>query len=482
MAHPRSSRGRTCAATASAALAVVLAAATSAAAQAPESRDFAGDGGLAERAKLALPTAVAVTADGGYLIADSANNRIRRVSPQGIITTVAGTGAAAFSGDGGDATAAALNLPSDVAVLPGGGFLIADTANNRIRRVDPDGTIRTIAGTGTAGSTGDKGPATAAQIDAPQGVDITPEGTVIFSDTRNDRIREIGAGGIITTVAGGGKTGLGDGGPATDAMLSRPVDVVATAHGFVIADSAAARVRAVTFGAITTIAGTGSQGFDRDDRRGPFAALAYPAGLALQSDGSLLIADTGNQRVRRLRPRGFIVTAAGVGTAGVSAEGARAQATKLAYPNGVAATADGGFLIANTNADRILRVRPGGTVDVVVGGGVPEIFGPIVGFAGGQVQEWRFLLARKPRSPKRNNLQLCLSNDRLGGKTTVVIRARKGTRNAGRTASFSIGNGSSICRTVRLRLPSKGRYDIIATATFAKRAKTVTLIKRLPIT
>jgi hypothetical protein len=210
---------------------------------------FSGDGGPATSARLNLPMGVAAQPDGGVLIADSNNHRIRRVSPDGTITTVAGNGTEGFSGDGGPATAAELDLPVAVAVTRDGGFLIADYLNNRIRRVSPDGTITTVAGTGGWGFSGDGGPATWAQLNSVADAVETPDGGLLTSDTGNNRVRRVSPDGTITTVAGiGGFPGSfsGDGGLATLAGLNAPGGVAVTASGgFLIADTNNNRVRFV---------------------------------------------------------------------------------------------------------------------------------------------------------------------------------------------------------------------------------------------
>jgi hypothetical protein len=228
---------------------------------------FSGDGGPATSAQLFRAADVAVTADGGFLIADNLNHRVRRVSPAGTITTVAGVGTAGFSGDGGSATDAQLNQPQGVAVTADGGFLIADSSNQRVRRVSPGGTITTVAGTGALGFSGDGGPATAADIGNPQGVAVTADGSFLIADSDNQRVRHVSPAGTITTVAGTGTEGFsGDGGPATAAELAFPSGVAVTAEGgFLITDFDNHRVRRVSpAGTITTVAGNGTQGFGGD--------------------------------------------------------------------------------------------------------------------------------------------------------------------------------------------------------------------------
>ena len=179
---------------------------------------LSGDGGPAVSAQLRFPIGVAPLPGGGYLVADQVNNRVRRVNGSGTITTVAGT-TAGFSGDGGPATAAQMSAPSDVAVLPDGSILISDSNNNRIRKIDTSGIITTVAGTGAAAFSGDGGPASAAAIRFPFGIDAAPDGSYLIADVDNHRIRQVSPTGFISTVAGTGVAGYGgDGGSAT----SRP--------------------------------------------------------------------------------------------------------------------------------------------------------------------------------------------------------------------------------------------------------------------
>lgn len=209
-------------------------------------RSFGGDGGPAAAARISAPRGIGGTADGGYLIADSDNDRVRKVSPSGIITTVAGNGTRGFGGDGGPATAAALNAPYGVSALPDGSFYIADSGNHRIRRVAPDGTISTVAGTGIAGFSGDGGPAALAKVNTPHAVEATPDGRLLIADMGNHRVREVGTDGVIRTIVGTGAPGFaGEAGTATDAGLFFPKAVISFGSGFLIADSDDNRVRYV---------------------------------------------------------------------------------------------------------------------------------------------------------------------------------------------------------------------------------------------
>ena len=184
---------------------------------------FSGDGGPAASASLALPQGVAVDASGGIYIADTGNHRIRKVDLTGVITTIAGNGAAGYSGDYGPAMSASLNSPEGVAVDSSGNIFIADTGNSRIRKINVSGAIETVAGNGTRAYSGDGGPAISASLNSPQAIAADASGNVYIADTGNHRIRKMDASGLITTIAGNGtSTYAGDGGPATSAGLGSP--------------------------------------------------------------------------------------------------------------------------------------------------------------------------------------------------------------------------------------------------------------------
>ena len=181
-------------------------------------RGFGGDNGPATAAKLSGPVGLAVAGDGSLFIAESGNNRVRRVSPAGIMTTVAGTGQSGFGGDNGPATAAKLSGPVGLAVAGDGSLFIAESGNNRVRRVSPAGIMTTVAGTGQSGFGGDNGPATAAKLSGPVGVAVAGDGSLFIAESGNNRVRRVSPAGIMTTVAGTGQSGFaGDNGPATAA-------------------------------------------------------------------------------------------------------------------------------------------------------------------------------------------------------------------------------------------------------------------------
>jgi trimeric autotransporter adhesin len=222
----------------------------------------------------------------------------------GTIATVAGTGTAGSGGDTQQATAAQLGHPHGVAVDSAGNLYIADLSNNRVRKVAPNGTITTVAGTGTPGDSGDGGPATSAQLNNPSGVAVDSDGNLYIADYRSHRVRKVEPGGTITTVAGTGTYGSGgDGGPATAAQLTRPYGVaVDSAGNLYIADTDDDRVRKVApGGTITTVAGTGTAGYNGDNQQATAAQLNNPFGVAVDGAGNLYIADSDNSRVRRVQ-------------------------------------------------------------------------------------------------------------------------------------------------------------------------------------
>ena len=326
---------------------------------------FSGDGGAATAARLASPSGVALDALGNLYIADTDNQRIRKVDTSGNISTVAGTGTAGFSGDGGAATAARLRSPSGVALDGSGNLYVADRLNNRIRKVDSSGNISTVAGSGTAGFGGDGGSATAtaARLRSPAGVTLDGSGNLYIADTSNHRIRKVDSSGVITTVAGGGSS-LGDGGAATAARLRSPSGVALDGSGnLYIADRDNYRIRKVdSSGNISTVAGS-ARGFSGDGAAATAAQLNGPEDVALDGSGNLYIADTGNNRIRKVaRAQSAddrtIETVAGTGTDGYSGEGGLATAAQLNAPRGVALDDRGNLYIADTNNNRIRWMEP----------------------------------------------------------------------------------------------------------------------------
>ncbi len=270
-----------------------------------DQRGYGGDGGPALSATLNVPTGIAIDSDNNLLIADCYNNRVRKVSADGTISTIAGTGSAGFAGDGGQATAAQLYCPADIAADRNGNVLIADQLNNRIRRVTPGGVISTVAGNGTQGFNGDAISATTAQLFTPSSITFDLDGNLIIVDSGNQRIRKVNSAGIISTIAGTGTTGFnGDSIPAASALLNSPTRATIDGTGnFLITDNLNCRIRKINAaGIISTIAGTGSCGFSGDNGPATSAQLYNPGSLAFAPNGNLLIADYSNLRIRRIRP------------------------------------------------------------------------------------------------------------------------------------------------------------------------------------
>jgi PKD repeat protein len=271
---------------------------------------FSGDGGSpASTSLLHDPTGVAVDDAGNVYFADSGNNRVREISAAGGISTVAGNGLGGYSGDGGPARAAELNLPNGVAVDGKGNVYIADDNNNRIRKVSGDGTITTIAGTGTAGYNGDGLPATAAQLFEPTSVAVDAQGNVYIADFGNGRVREVGPGGTIATIAGDGNAGTtGDGGPATSAEFQSIYGLAVDASHVVYVVDNPTRVRKVSGAKVTALAGTDALGFSGDGGPASSAQLQSPGGVAVDARGDVYVADSGNARIRKVSNRPPLVT------------------------------------------------------------------------------------------------------------------------------------------------------------------------------
>lgn len=319
-----------------------------------------GDGGAATAAGIPGPVGIAVAADGRVVVPEPGQNRVRVISPGGIITTLIGTGVAGFSGDGGPAAVAQLSQPTDAAFDSAGNIYIADRDNDRIRKVTPAGIISTIAGSGVRGFAGDNGPATGAQLNNPVGVAADSGGNIYIADAVNVRIRRVDTAGIITTVAGNGTVGVGgNGGLAIAANFVRPDDVRVDNFGdVVVADSGGHNVRRFTPGGnIGTIAGTGVAGNSGDGGPATLAQIVTPVEVAIDPFNNLYIADSNANRVRRVNTAGIISTIAGTGDKGFAGDGGPAGSAQLSSPSGASLNSAGDLFIADSGNNRLRVIK-----------------------------------------------------------------------------------------------------------------------------
>lgn len=345
-----------------------------------------GDGQAATNAFLNSPNSVAVDTAGNLYIADSGGNAIRKVTAAtGVISTFAGTGGAGFSGDGGPAVYAQLHGPGGITLDAGGNLYISDLFNNRLRKVDTQGVITTVAGSSNTLSTGigDGGAATSAALSFPRGLAVDSSGSLYIADSGNRRVRKVDTNGIISTVAGNGRTGsvgsVGDGGAATSATLTPAGLALDGAGNLFIADSADSLIRKVSGGTITSVAGIGFGGYSGDASTATKAALREPQGVAVDGAGNLFIADTGNNVIREVSS-GIINTAAGNGGIGSYGDGGPAGAATLDNPTGIVVTGSGFIYIADNSSNgykdaRIRLLTPtAGTVPSISANGVVPVY------------------------------------------------------------------------------------------------------------
>jgi uncharacterized protein (TIGR03437 family) len=333
-----------------------------------------GDGGPALAARLAFPTSVAADGAGNLYIAESSSHRVRKVSPEGLITTVAGNGARGFSGDDGPATAAQLNSPADVAVDAAGNLYIADFGNYRVRRVTPDGVISVYAGNGRTNYGGDGGLAINAGI-SPTGVALDATGNLYVVDRFNGRVRKVTAStGIITTIAGNGVisgcvcssgggisivcSANGNGGPATEASLGVIAGVAVDRAGILYIAEASGFVRKVTpDGIINPVAGTGQCGYNGDDRPADSAQINQASGLSTDAQGNLYLVDVSNHRIRKVTmSSGMISAVAGNGAPGFSGDGGDPLMAQFRSATDVAIDAAGDLYVADHGNHRVRKV------------------------------------------------------------------------------------------------------------------------------
>ena len=402
-----------------------------------------GDGGLATNAQLSYPDGIVLDAAGNLYFTERDANLIRKIDTSGMISTVAGTGSAGYSGDGGPALKAELRTPTGLALDPAGNLYVADADNDVIRRIAADGTISTFAGSGVRGFNTESGPARGVDMNSPEGIAFDAAGSLYIADTFNNRIRVVSPNGTLSTFAANGYPGYsGDGGPATGATLFFPVAVASGADGSIyIADLGNSRIRRVRQGSmetvagnpggvaaidhipasgarlngptgvavdksgtvyftegsvgsgsgltvgdyrvwkvtpdgfLSTVAGNGNNSYSGDAGIATRAQLNTPAGMALDSAGNLYFADSQNHRVRKISPAGILTTVAGNELPGFSGDGGPAVLAELHNPTAVALDSEGNLFIADSENNRIRRVAADGTIGTYAGNGNAALFG-----------------------------------------------------------------------------------------------------------
>ena len=334
---------------------------------------FSGDGGPAIKANFKTPAGLAFDPEGNLYIADRENHRVRKIDTSGNISTFAGIGKAGFSGDGGPAVRAKLNLPSGLATDKKGNLFISDRSNDRIRVVDKKGVIRTYAGSGVAGFQGDAGPALKAQLDKPFGIALDEAENLYIADRNNNRVRKVSPEGIITTVAGdGGFFFMGDNGPAYRASVAAPTGVAVDKKGnLYIADRNNNRIRLVDkLGMIRTVAGTGQQDYNGDSETARETNLYLPFGLIVDSNDNLLIIDRSHYRIRRIDPKsGEVETVAGNGLKLFAGDGGPATGATLSFPHGMFVDKDDNLIFSDKGHYRIRKITPKGIISTIGGNG-----------------------------------------------------------------------------------------------------------------
>jgi trimeric autotransporter adhesin len=328
---------------------------------------FAGDNGSATSALLNLPAHSLMDASGNLFIADTMNNRIRKVSASGTITTVAGTGVCAYTGDNGPAASAAMCLPGQLALDSTGRLYFADTGNSVVRRIETSGAITTFAGTGTFGDTGDGAAATAAQFELPVGLAFDASGNLFVSDNYAHRVRKIGVDGKIAGFAGSLEGFSGDGNLATAARLDSPGQLAASGADVYIADTYNYRVRKVSNGVITTIAGTSTCCAVTAQANGTY--IGRPGGLTVDSAGGVYIAEEDYDSIVKVTPDNKMVTVAGTGSRGFSGDGGLASAATMIFPGGLSTDSAGDLYLSDKYNNRIRKLTMDSPTQMTAGSG-----------------------------------------------------------------------------------------------------------------
>ena len=434
-----------------------------------------GDGGPALAGSLTLPRGVGVDGAGNVYVSDTGTLRIRKVTPSGQLSTLAGSGVACSiptttCGDGANGALATFNQPAGMAVDGAGNIYVADQNDNKVRRITPAGAVSTVAGSGatcanSANSCGDGGSATAAQLRAPGGVAVDAAGTNVYiADQFDHRIRRVAAG-VITTIAGTGATcavptgACGDGPDATLAQLNYPFGVAVGGDGSVyVADSGDHKVRRITGGAITTIAGDGTAcgaptGPCGDGASGTAAQITGPQALAVDAANRVYVTSSQDHKVRLITPAGAIATLAGTGATCASApfcgDGGAAASAPISQPFGVATDASGANVFVTAAGDDVVRWITGpqaGATGPTGGQGTAGPVGPAG--SGGPQGAAGTPGATGARGPAgRNAKATCTVGKRAGGTIAVTCRVRlfKAGRAVTARARLS-GHGGTVAR------------------------------------
>jgi len=400
----------------------------------------ATDATEAANISLSMPRGVAFDASGDLFIADTDNNRILEVDVNGLVSTVAGSGAQGFGGDGAAASSAMLDSPNGVAVDSNGNIYIADTHNNRIREVS-GGNISTIAGTGDAGFSGDGAAATTAALSYPTAVGVDSSNNVYIADTNNHRIREI-TGTTINTVAGNGRqTYSGDGGAATAAGLDSPNGVaVDAAFNLYIGDMHNQRVRMVTYttGTISTLAGTGIKGFNSDGSAAA-AELARPRGVAVDKSGTVYVADSDNNRIRAISG-GQVTTIAGNGGEGYSGSGGASTSAELDSPRGIAV--QGGTVFLSDTENQAVRLVSSGVVNTFAGAPSNTAESLVLGGANNPAITSSVYVLAVAQAP--SSISLTTSNATFILGTSISLKAAVTSANGSPTGTINFYDGATL--------------------------------------
>jgi sugar lactone lactonase YvrE len=335
---------------------------------------FSGDGGPASAATFTEVTAMAFDNHKNLIVADSINLRIRKIDSNGIVTTVAGNGTFGHAGDGGQATQASLGEVNGVTAGPHNGVYFSDSMNV-VRMIDSTGVIHAVSGTGTAGFSGDNGPASAAQLSSPQGLAIDAQGNLYIADENNNRVRKVAPNGTITTFAGNGmNNNTGSGGPATSAALGNPLGLVlrgntlyiSTFWNLIWALDLNTQVINIVAGDPSSVFNRG--GFNGDGNTALTTLFFQPEGIAFDAAGNLFVADQGNNRVRKINLSQTVSTVAG----GFLGDGGQAKDASLntGFNVHIAFDAGGNLYVADTRNNRVRKINPSGVITTFAGTGL----------------------------------------------------------------------------------------------------------------